>query len=375
MRMRKGDKSFMRRYPKMFLFAVLASAGALYSSTAIAHAKAAFQASDTAEQEQSSPEYEIEYNEYTNATKEPDLEKRATMLIEFIEKHPKSTLRTYAEGAYANMLLECSNEKKYKELESLAQKWLKLHPDDLQTIAYIARASESLGQSEQYVQSLQDIYRLKPTGDIAISIAQAYLKMNNMPKYLEWVQTIFKYPEYDANFALRFDLVQYYVKENDFAKAAEYAALTLKSADFVQQPSAETQKQLRSVRHICYDIIGRSLYEKEKYAEAIKAFRQAIKEEKYGAGYYYIGLCQRNLEQIDEAMVSLAMAEQQGGEVAPKAKEYLEQLYKALHNNTTIGIEKIYRKAKEQTESAGEPKSNINPQNPAATEMAEHANK
>jgi tetratricopeptide (TPR) repeat protein len=364
----------MKRYPKMFLLAGLALAGSFNTGSAAAYANAGLQASGTAAgEEQSSPEYEIEYNEYTNATKEPDLEKRGAMLREFIAKHPKSTLMTYVEGAYGNLLLECSNEKKYTELEVLAEEWKKAHPDDLQTIAYIARASENLGHTEKYLQSLQDIYRLRPTGDTALLIARAYMKMNNTPKYLEWIQTIFKYQEYDANFALRFDLVQYYVKENDFIKAAEYAQLTLKSADLVQQPSAETQKQLRSVRHICWDIIGRSLYEKEKYAEAIKAFRQALKEEKYGAGYYYIGLCQSHLQQIDDAMVSLAMAEQQGGDVAPKAKEYLEQLYKALHNNTTIGIEKIYRKAKEQFESAGEPKSNINPQTSPAAEMAEQS--
>jgi tetratricopeptide (TPR) repeat protein len=367
----------MTRLSKMFFFAIPALVVAFVPGAVIAHANAELQTSDSAaqEEEQSSPEYEIEYNEYTNATKEADLEKRGAMLLEFMQKHPKSTLMTYVEQAYKNLLVECSNDGKYAELEVLAEQWLKLHPDDLQTIAYIARASEKLGHTEKYIQSLQDIYRLQPTADTAIIIAQAYREMNNMSKYLEWIQTVFKYPEFDANFALRFDLVQFYVKENDFAKAAEYAQLTLKSADLVQQPSAETQKQLRSVRHICYDIIGRSLYEKEKYAEAIKAFRQAIKEENYGAGDYYIGLCQRNLEQIDDAMVSLAKAELQGGEVAPKAKEYLEQLYKALHNNTTIGIDKIYRKAKEQTESAGEPKSNLNSQSSQAATLAERVNK
>ncbi len=51
-------------------------------------------------------------------------------------------------------------------------------------------------------------------------------------------------------------------------------------------------------------------------------------------------------------MLWYAKAELQGGEIAPKAKENLEQLYKALHNNTLIGIEKVYRRAKEQPESA-----------------------
>jgi hypothetical protein len=57
-------------------------------------------------------------------------------------------------------------------------------------------------------------------------------------------------------------------------------------------------------------------------------------------------MCQWKQDQIEEAMLSFARAELQGGEIAPQAKEKVEQLYKALHNNTTIGIEKIYKKAK-----------------------------
>ena len=42
-----------------------------------------------------------------------------------------------------------------------------------------------------------------------------------------------------------------------------------------------------------------------------------------------------------------------GGEEAPRAKSRLEVLYKALHNDTLIGIDKVYKKAKELLEGAG----------------------
>ena len=35
------------------------------------------------------------------------------------------------------------------------------------------------------------------------------------------------------------------------------------------------------------------------------------------------------------------------GEVGKKAKDNLEQFYRLLHNDTTVGIEKLYNKAKE----------------------------
>jgi hypothetical protein len=52
-------------------------------------------------------------------------------------------------------------------------------------------------------------------------------------------------------------------------------------------------------------------------------------------------------EEIEEAILYYAKAELTGGEYAPKAKARLEKLYKALHNDTLIGIDKIYKRAKE----------------------------
>ncbi len=58
-------------------------------------------------------------------------------------------------------------------------------------------------------------------------------------------------------------------------------------------------------------------------------------------------------------MASYACAALQGGEVEKKAKDDLERFYEALHNNTTTGIDKVFKKANEQgckqKSSAGHP--------------------
>jgi hypothetical protein len=48
---------------------------------------------------------------------------------------------------------------------------------------------------------------------------------------------------------------------------------------------------------------------------------------------------------VDDAMLSFAICARLGGDRAEQAKANLEKLYKAIHNNTLIGIEKIYNKA------------------------------
>jgi tetratricopeptide (TPR) repeat protein len=85
--------------------------------------------------------------------------------------------------------------------------------------------------------------------------------------------------------------------------------------------------------------------DKGNYAEAIGAFKRAIEFERYGEGYFIIAQCLE--KEIEEAILHYAKAELTGGEYAPKAKARLEKLYKALHNDTLIGIDKIYKRAKE----------------------------
>ncbi len=345
----------MKCHPRTPLFALLVFAAVFYCGILTGHSTELQQAKPAVQQEEqeSPPGYEDEYNAWANADKEPDLLKRGEMVIAAMEKYPKSTLMPNFEATYRNLLLECSNGKKYQELETLAERWQKLHPKDLQTIAYIATAAKELGQDEKYVQSLLEIYKLQPTGDLARDIAQAYNRMKDKAKYLEWIETALKYPEYETNFMLRSELVQYYADENNFIKAGEWAQAAIKATEAVKDPSEETQKQMRAVRRACYDLIGRSRIERDKFADAIKAFQQALKIEKYSEGYYYTALCLRKLDKIDDAIIWYAKAELQGGEGrAPKlAKENLEQVYKALHNQTLIGIEKVYKKARELPDS------------------------
>jgi hypothetical protein len=39
------------------------------------------------------------------------------------------------------------------------------------------------------------------------------------------------------------------------------------------------------------------------------------------------------------------------GEFSEQAKEHLEKIYKAIHNNTTIGIDKLYKRAETELAS------------------------
>lgn len=338
----------MKRYSRPTFIALVALFALSFPIAFVSNANAQDQA------EEVDPGYtEEEYSAWETADKEPDLEKRAQMLIEVVKKYPESKILPHAEASYRTMLFELSQAKNYALLEPLAEKWLMVRPGSKDTITFIAQASEKLGHDKRCVECLEELYQMEPTATMAFSIMQMYKKMNNQAKVLQWSDVVFKAPEYAADYLERYEFVRKYTEANNIPKAAEYAQLTLKSADQAKNLSAEKLEHLKKVRHACYHVIAMDLMEKDKCADAIETFKKALAVDKYGEGYYYIAQCYEKLgkDKVEDfAIPYYARAELHGGEVAPKAKARLETLYKALHNNTIIGIDKVYRRVKESVQ-------------------------
>ena len=290
---------------------------------------------------------EDEYNAYDAAAQEPDFQKRADRLIEFQQKYPKSVLAGNVNYDYLKMLKQASQEKKYELIESLGEQWLKVHPNDKETLALIAEATLNLKKYGRCAECLEEIFRMEPTPSLAREIHTTYQKTENLNKQLEWADRLFKMPEFNSDYMLRYDYVKKFSESNNLPKAAEYGQLTLNSVDLAEHKDAQTEGQLRKVRRACYHVIASNLMEKGNFVPAISAFKLAISAERYGQGYYKIAMCLENQKNVEEALLYYAVAETMGEEDAPKAKARLEVLYKALHNDTLIGIDKVYKRAKE----------------------------
>jgi hypothetical protein len=295
---------------------------------------------------------EEEYEAYEKATKEPDTDKRAEMLMAYIDKYPESKLLPYIVNAMQTLLYEYQQGQKWEKLEPAAEKWLKYKPNELQTVGYIAESAQKLGHDAKYLEYALKIYEQRPAAGIAYHISQSYKKLGDDAKYTEWTLKLFSYPEFDGDFELRMIFVQRYADQKKYDKAAEYSQMALKSLEVAKKPDsvseAKWREQTNAVRRACNYVIGVNHYEKERWTDAITSLMRALKAEKFDAAFYYIGLCQWKQNQVEDAMVSFAKAELLKGEMREQAKERLELLYKSVHNNTTIGIEKVYRKAQSE---------------------------
>ena len=308
-----------------------------------------------AQQEPQEEYTEEEFDAYEKADKEADLDKRGPGLLAFMDKYPNSKLKTYIVTDYQRLMYDRHQAQAWAKLLPLAEAWLKYYPDDLQSVVYIAESAHALGQDQKYIEYALKIYSAKPDCDLAASMANSYLKIGDKAKSEEWTLKLFACPAYDGNYGIRMNFLRKYLEEKKLDKAADYAGQSLKALDLAKKPDdkseADWRKEKTDIFAFCNRIIGLNYYEKQKYAEAIKALEKVIKVKKDSESYYYIGMCQWKIDQatnedVSDAILSFALAIRcGGGEKAEEAKTHLEDLYKAIHNKTLIGVEKVYTKA------------------------------
>jgi tetratricopeptide (TPR) repeat protein len=352
----------MKCHFRVLLFALLIAGIGASVCVAIPALQTTQPADETQGQVQESPPgYEEQYNCYQSATSEEDSVKRGTMLMECIKKYPDSTLMPNYEGEYRTLMFNSYTDKKWEELETLAEQWLTLHPDNPEATAYAADAAAKLHHIEKYIQWATKLFKMKPISKLAEDIADAYLAIHEEAKYIEWTEKAIEFPENKANYSLRLKLLKTYIEKKDHPKIMQWSQASLKSIDLVINPDEKTRKQLVEVRHFCHDIIGKIFYEQEKFPEAIKEFKEALKAKEYVEGYYYIGVCLHKQREGNNAMLWYAKTElwcekhgeesNECKELAPKAKENLKMIYLPLHNKSDVGMFKEYDKAKEKEDS------------------------
>jgi len=295
-----------------------------------------------------------EYDAYMQAANEPDPLKRGELLIEFIKTYPESDMvESYVKPTYERTLSDCADNQQYEQLLKLAENWLELYPDNIRAIAFAYNAAVQLKQDEKSIQYALKIYEIQPTAELAQFVAQTYDRLGNFEKYVEWSEIVFSYPEFSVDYTLRFKIMSKYADAGNLAKAAEYAEKTLEVLASAAKPDAAGQENIPTIKRICNHVIGIHYFEEDKFQEAIKYFEKALKAECYQEGFYYIARCHwgrsgDNTDIVELAHDFFAAAEDYGGdtELTEKAREYKEQLYKPLHNNSLFAIEKVHKRAK-----------------------------
>lgn len=195
-------------------------------------------------------------------------------------------------------------------------------------------------------ETLEKLYAKSPDKKLLPTLAYVYKQFNN-DKYLEYTQKILTEFPIEESYQTALEMVDFNLKKNDRKTAIELLSKIMAVYGEKIPPGIQEQAW-NSTRAFAYYLIGYGIYETKDYPKAIESFEKAAKfDPKKEDTHYFIAQCKWRMKDYEGAINSFAKCVVIGGaNYSAKAKQYMEDLYKPLHNGTLDGIDQVLAKAK-----------------------------
>ena len=334
-------------------------------------------ASTFALQEKLSPlsdyQYKKDFAQYEPIKKEADMQKRADLLIGFIKEHPISKMMIYAANDYMECVKPLLAKNDFPKAISMMEALWTVLPTaksvqdaalpagvedflkDLLTaqklvISSIAGAHYQSQNWPKAAEMVEKLYEIAPDKATLPLLADIYLKMQNYDKYLPCGQKILaEFPmDQPQGYTTAIQMAQVYIQKQDVNSATD---LLSKVMDVYgdKLPPNTPEPQWNATRAFAYGVIASGVYAKKDYPKAQELYEKVAKfEPKREDAHYYIGMCKWQTKNTDGAIDSFAKCVVLNGQLAKRAQQYLEQLYKASHKDTLDGLDQVLAKAKSE---------------------------
>ncbi len=324
-------------------------------------------------QEKISPLSDYQYRKDLTAVetivKEPDLQKRADALAAFVKANPITRTLAYVASSY----VACTKpymQKDWAKVISMEESFYALLP----TKEFVQSQGIPVGVDEFFKENLvpaqitllsaimgahyqsnnlpkaaetgEKAYAISSDKAMAATLAEIYLKMQNYDKYLVYGDKILANYPMEQAYVTALQMAQIHIQKQDVAKARElYTKVLATFGD--KTPQGMQDAQWNSIKAVAYTLDASEAYKAKDYPKAIGLYEKiAAIDSKRDDAYYYIGMSKWNSKDQVGAIEAFAKAVVLNKTNAPKAKEYMEQLYKAEHSGSTDGLDAVLAKAK-----------------------------
>jgi len=318
-------------------------------------------------------QYKKDYAQYETIKKEADSQKRAELLVAFMKQHPISRMLTYVAADYLECVKPSIQSKDWPKVISMEEALLALMPteksvqaaavpepgasDFLKNVLPQALRSVQSALLAAYYQSNnmpkaaelgEKLYAAAPDKSMAAALADIYLKMNNADKFAVYAEKVVAEVPVEQSFTMVLQLAGIYQQKNDLAKASEYAAKVM-AVYGDKAPQGVQESAWNTTRAYAYGVMGLNSYANKDYPRTLEYYDKVTKcAPKSEEAWYYIGMAKWRSQDPEGAIAAFAKTVVLNKNLAKKAQEYLEQLYKARHNDTLDGLDQVLAKAKSE---------------------------
>ena len=317
-------------------------------------------------------QYKRDYAQYEELQKETDAQKRADLLLGFLKEHPINRILFYVVQDYQTAIAAQIEKKDWAKAISMAETMLatlptdeavtaaeipvgveefmkqQLQPSRLAMQQIILQAYYSSENWSKAVETQEKLYAAAPSVQGLQLLADIYMRMQNIDKYMEIANKIMAENPIDQplGFATAYQVVKIHIQKQDMAAATElYTKLMDVYGD--KLPPNVTEAQWNPERALAYTLMAQPVYTNKDYPKAIELFEKVLKADPAnGDAWYYIGMSKWQTEGQDSALEPFAKSVVLNKSTAARARQYLEQIYKAKNSDSLDGIDDVLAKAK-----------------------------
>ena len=297
------------------------------------------------------PESEWAYGKHLGQLEEimknSDLAAREQQLETFMKKlHPQSKILQYYESFFSRTVADYEKAGKTQEANALSDKMLQLFPNSTALLTQTLRAAIQKQDYAMAIEMGERLQAIKPDQQTTILLAQSYIATDNGTKAAEYSQKALDAMGPKDGFYFAYWLATYHTGQRNVDTAVQYYNMLLKA--YPQgTPAGWQAAQWNSVKGTAYATLARAASDKQNFAAAIQNYTESLRyAPKNDLTYLSMGLSYWKLQQLEPAMDAFAKAVVLGKDYAPKAQEYLEQIYKPLNGDSLDGLDGVLAKAR-----------------------------
>jgi tetratricopeptide (TPR) repeat protein len=279
--------------------------------------------------------------------KETDPQKRAEALLAWVSGHPKATRAiAYAAAFYAEVVSGVMKAGDPQKALTMIQTFQTAAPGNTTLVTLQMSAYYQAKNWAKAAEIGEKLYAANPSTGLANDMAGIYMQAGNTDRYMFYADKVLGEVGIEKGYAIALQMANIYMQKNEAAKALPLLTQLMNTfGDRV--PAGMQEAGWNQTRAFAFGMMAADSYTKKDYPKAIELYERVSRyNPKDDAPYYYIGMAKWQTKDQLGAIDSFAKAVVLGKAMAPKAKEYMEQLYKAENNGNMSGLEAVLAKAR-----------------------------
>jgi len=355
--------NYRRRFSNFFGFVITA--------LAIAWAISSF-----ALQEKISPlsdyQYKRDYARYEEIKKETDPQKRADLLLAFVKERPISKILMYVASDYVECLKSYMEKKDWAKVTAMQEAFWAAIPDEKTVqeagipvgteefikdqlrptqkliLTALTAAYYQANNFAKAAEAAEKGYQITQDKSMLPALADIYLKIPDTDKYLAIGQKILSESSIEQSYSMALQMAQVYIQKQDLKSAADLLGKVMDVYGDKVPPNVQ-ESAWNATRAFAYGVMASAVYASKDYAKALELYQKVVKfDPKREDAYYFIGMCKWQNKDQQGAVEAFARSVVLNKTYAERARKYMEDLYKALHNGSLDGLDEVLAKAKSE---------------------------